>query len=72
MVPVRNRTSVPTVAFWRMVEVIIFLLATFIYTCAANVQFIHNAVLWKMLGYTAGFLAVSGALTVFVCHKLKQ
>jgi hypothetical protein len=72
MVLVRNRTSVPTVAFWCMIEVIIFLLAAFICTCAANAQFIHNAVLWKLLGYTAGFLAVSVALTVFVCHKLKQ
>ncbi len=72
MAPVRNRTSIPTVAFWCMIEVIIFLLAAFICTCAANAQFIHNAVLWKLLGYTAGFLAVSVALTVFVCYKLKQ
>ncbi len=71
MTPVRNRTSVPTVAFWCMIEVIIFLLAAFICTCAANAQFIHDAVLWKLLGYTAGFLAVCMALTVFVCHKLK-
>lgn len=72
MAPVRNRTSVPTVAFWCMIEVIIFLLAAFICTCTANAQFIHSAVLWKTIGYTTGFLAVSVALTVLVCHKLKQ
>ena len=72
MAPVRNRTSVPTVAFWCMIEVIIFLLAAFICPCAANAQFIHSAVLWKTIGYTTGFLAVSVALTVLVCHKLKQ
>ena len=72
MVPVRNHTSVSAVAFWCMIEVIIFLLAAFISTCAANAQFLHNTVLWKLLGYTSGFLAVSVSLLVFVCHKLKQ
>jgi hypothetical protein len=68
----RDRVIISTTTFWCMAEVMIFLLAAFICTCAANAQFIHSAMLWKTLGYTAGFLAVSITLTVLVCHKLKR
>lgn len=67
----KDRVIISTTAFWCMVETIIFLLAAFICTCAANAQFMHSVMLWKTLGYTAGALAVCIALTVFVCHKLK-
>lgn len=72
MAPVRDRASVPVVVFWCMAETVVFLLAAFICTCAANAQFVHSVMLWRILGYTAGTLAVCIALTVFVCHKLKR
>ena len=53
------------------VETVVFLLATFICTCMVNAQFIHNTMLWKMLGCVAGFLLLCIGLTAFVCHKLK-
>lgn len=68
----RERVVISTTAFWCMVEVVIFLLAAFICTCMANARFIHSVMLWKVLGYTAGFLVLCIGLTVFVCHKLKQ
>ena len=67
----RDRTIVSTVVFWCMVETVVFLLATFICTCMVNAQFIHNTMLWKMLGCVAGFLLLCIWLTAFVCHKLK-
>ena len=67
----RDRTIVSTVVFWCMVETVVFLLATFICTCMVNAQFIHNTMLWKMLGCVAGFLLLCIGLTAFVCHKLK-
>lgn len=69
---IRDRVVISTTAFWCMVEVVIFLLAAFICTCMANARFIHSVMLWKVLGYTAGFLVLCIGLTVFVCHKLKQ
>lgn len=68
----KDRVVISTTAFWCMVEVVIFLLAAFICTCMANARFIHSVMLWKVLGYTAGFLVLCIGLTVFVCHKLKQ
>lgn len=67
----RDRVVISATAFWCMIEVIIFLLAAFICTCMANTWFIHSVMLWKMLGYTAGFLVVCIALTIFICRKLK-
>lgn len=68
----KDRVVISTVSFWCMIEVIIFLLAVLVCTCAANARFIHDVMLWKMLGYTVGFLIASIILTVLVCHKLKQ
>lgn len=68
----RDRMVISTTAFWCMIEMIVFLLAAFICTCMANAWFIHSVMLWKMLGYTAGFLVVCLALTVFTYHKLKR
>ena len=69
---VKGRVVISDTLFGCMIEVIIFLLAAFICTCIANAWFIHSVMLWKMLGYTAGFLVVCLALTVLVCHKLKR
>ena len=68
----KDRVVISTTAFWCMVETVIFLLAAFICTCMANARFIHSVMLWKMLGYTAGFLALCIVLTIFTCRKLKQ
>lgn len=68
----RDRVTISDTAFWWLIEAVIFLLAAFICTCMANARFMHSVMLWKMLGGTAGFLALCIALTVFVCHKLKQ
>ena len=68
----RDRVTISDTAFWCLIEAVIFLLAAFICTCMANARFMHSVMLWKMLGGTAGFLALCIALTVFVCHKLKQ
>lgn len=68
----KDRVVISTTAFWCMIEVIIFLLVAFICTCMANVRFIHSLMLWKILGYSAGLLAVCIALTIFTCHKLKR
>ena len=68
----RDRVLISPTAFWCMIETVIFLLAAFICTCMANARFIHSVILWKVLGYTAGFLVLCIGLTVFVCHKLKQ
>lgn len=68
----RDRMVISATAFWCMIEVIASLLAAFICTCMANARFIHSVMLWKVLGYTAGFLVLCIGLTVFVCHKLKQ
>lgn len=38
----------------------------------ANSQFMHSLMLWKILGYTAAFLALCIVLTIFTCRKLKQ
>ena len=68
----KDRVVISTTAFWCMVEVIVSLLFAFICTCMANARFIHSLMLWKILGYSAGLLAVCIALTIFICHKLKH
>ena len=68
----KDRVVISSMSFWCMIEVIVFLLAALSGTCAANVQFIHSALLWQIFGYATGFLAVCIALTVLVCHKLKR
>lgn len=68
----RDRMVISATAFWCMIEVIVSLLAAFICTCMANARFIHSVMLWKVLGYTAGFLVVCVALTVFTYHNLKR
>ena len=68
----RDCVVISATAFWCMIEVIIFLLAAFICTCMTNAEFIHSLMLWKVLGYSAGFLVVCVALTVFTYHKLKH
>ena len=68
----RDRIVISTTAFWCMIEMIIFLLAAFACICMANAKFIHSLMLWKVLGYTAGFFVVCVALTIFTYHKLKR
>ena len=68
----RDRIIISSTAFWCMIEVIVSLLAAFACTCMANAKFIHSLMLWKVLGYTAGFLVVCIVLTVFTYHKLKR
>lgn len=68
----RDRVLISATAFWCMVEVIVSLLAAFACICMANAEFIHSLMLWKVLGYTAGFLVVCIALTIFTYHKLKH
>ena len=67
-----DRVLVSATAFWCMAEAIISFAAAFICTCMANSQFIHSIMLWKILGYTAGFLVLCIVLTIFVCRKLRQ
>lgn len=67
----RDRVVISATAFWCMVEVIVSLLFAFICTFMANAKFIHSLMLWKILGYSAGLLAVCIALTIFICRKLK-
>ncbi len=66
-----DRVLISATAFWCMIVTIISLAVAFVCTCMANNQFIHSLMLWKILGYTAGFLALCIALTIFICHKLK-
>jgi len=68
----RDRVVISATAFWCMIEVIVSLLAAFACICMANSRFIHSVMLWKVLGYTAVFLVVCVALTVFTYHKLKR
>lgn len=68
----RDRVVISTTAFWCMTEVIVSLLAAFACVFMANAKFIHSLMLWKVLGYSAGFLTVCIALTVFTYHKLKR
>lgn len=68
----KDRIVISSTAFWCMIEVIIFLAATFVCTCMANSRFIHSPLLWKMLGCMAVSLTVCIILTVFTCRKLKQ
>ena len=67
-----DRVLISATAFWCMVEAIISLAAAFVCTCMANSQFIHSLMLWKILGYTAGFLVLCIVLTIFICRKLRQ
>jgi hypothetical protein len=67
-----NRVLISVTAFWCMVETIISLAAAFVCTCMAISQFIHSLILWKILGYTAGFLVLCIVLTIFICRKLRQ
>ena len=66
-----DRVLISATVFWCMIVTIISLAAAFICTCMANSQFIHSIMLWKIFGYTAGFLVLCIALTIFICHKLK-
>lgn len=68
----RDRMVISATAFWCMIEVIVSLLAAFACVFMANAEFIHSLMLWKVLGYSASFLVVCIALTVFTCHKLKR
>lgn len=68
----RDRVVISATAFWCMIEVIVSLLAAFACICMANAEFIHSLMLWKVLGYSASFLVVCIALTVFTYHKLKR
>ena len=72
LLAMRNRIVISSTAFWCMIEVIVSLLAAFVCICMTNAEFIHSLMLWKVLGYTAGFLVVCIALTVLVYHKLKR
>lgn len=72
LLSMRNRIVISSTAFWCMIEVIVSLLAAFVCICMTNAEFIHSLMLWKVLGYTAGFLVVCIALTVLVYHKLKR
>ena len=67
-----DRVTISSTAFWCMVETLVSLGAAFACTCAANLHFMHSALLWKMLGCTVLFLVVSIALTIIICWKLKQ
>ena len=67
-----DHVFISSTAFWCMVEAIISLATAFVCTCMANSQFIHSLMLWKILGYTAGFLALCIVLTIFMRHKLRQ
>lgn len=67
----RDCVVISATAFWCMVEVIVSLLFAFICTFMANAKFIHSLMLWKILGYSAGFLVLCVAQTIFICHKLK-
>lgn len=68
----RDRVVISATAFWCMIEVIVSLLAAFACICMANAEFIHSLMLWKVLGYSVGFLVVCVALTIFTYHKLKR
>ena len=63
----RDRVVISATAFWCMIEVIVSLLAAFACICMANAKFIHSLMLWKVLGYTAGFFVVCVAQHV---HRL--
>ncbi len=67
-----DRVTISSTAFWCMVETLVSLGAAFACTCAANLHFMHSALLWKMLGCTVLFLVVSIALTIIICRKLKR
>lgn len=67
----RGRAIISTTAFWCMIIVITALSAFFLCVLVANDSFIHSEILWKIMGYTAGFLAVSIPLIIFTCHKLR-
>ena len=68
----RDRMVISATAFWCMLEVIVSFLAAFACVFMANAEFIHSLMLWKVLGYSASFLVVCIALTVFTYHKLKR
>ena len=68
----KHRVVISATAFWCMIEVIVSLLAAFACVFMANARFIHSVMLWKVLGYSAGFLVVCVALTIFTYHKLKR
>ena len=68
----RDRMVISATAFWCMIEVIVSFLAAFACVFMANAEFIHSLMLWKVLGYSASFLVVCIALTVFTYHKLKR
>ena len=68
----RDRMVISATAFWCMIEVIVSFLAAFACVFMANAEFIHSLMLWKVLGYTAGFFVVCVALTIFTYHKLKR
>ena len=68
----KDRVVISSMSFWCMIEVIVSLLAAFACICMANAKFIHSLMLWKVLGYTAGFFVVCVALTIFTYHKLKR
>ena len=65
-----DRVLISATAFWCMVEAIISLAAAFVCTCMANSQFIHSLMLWKILGYTAGFLVLCIVPTIFYMLKV--
>lgn len=69
---IRDRVVISATAFWCMIEVIVSFLAAFACVFMANAEFIHSLMLWKVLGYSASFLVVCIALTVFTYHKLKR
>ena len=68
----RDRMVISATAFWCMIEGIVSFLAAFACVFMANAEFIHSLMLWKVLGYSASFLVVCIALTVFTYHKLKR
>lgn len=68
----RARVMISATAFWCMMEAIVSLLAASACICMANAKFIHSLILWKVIGYSAGFLVLCIALTIFTCHKLKH
>ncbi len=68
---VRDREVISGTTFGWTIVMIIFLLATSICTCMADVRPMHGVVLWNM-SRAAGFPAICVVLNFLLCCKLKQ
>ncbi len=64
-----DRIAIPTMLFWCLIVLLLFLTSTVVCVLVANEHLLQSPLLWKVLGCNAIFLIISLALTIYICRR---